>query len=182
MEELHRGIVLRASSEYKSMLTLLDEQLGKIEGLIARRKPADKLFHGALISYSVKKSRSHYMLSDVCIVDMPEYLAREHFLFFHHVLELSDYFLPWDQQATALFHLLHVLYTDPEMVGTKREQKVFLVHFFRRLGMYPDRGLVPFDKEKIETWLRACIEEHPQASSLHTVGFLKTLDLHEEST
>lgn len=181
MEELHTGIVLRASSEFKSALTLLDEQLGKIEGLVVRRKPVEKLFHGALISYSLKKNRSKYMLSDVRIVDMPEYLAREHFLFFHHVLELSDYFLPWDQQATALFHLLHVLYTDPEMVGTKRAQKVFLCHFFKRLGMYPDEGLVPFDKEKTETWLRACIDMHPQAASLHTVGFLKTLDLHEET-
>ncbi len=190
MEEQHQGIVLRASSEFKSSVTLLDEHYGKIEGLVYTRKSggagagsqqSSRLFHGALISYSAKKSRAKYIISDIQLLNMPSYWTGEHFLFFHHVLELSDYFLPWDAQATALFRLLSVLYTDHEAVGTKRSQKVFLSHFFRRLGMYPEDELAFADKESIETWLRACINVHPQAALLNTAGFLKTLELHEET-
>ena len=180
MKEIHTGIVLRAHSQYKRTLTLFDEQLGKIECVVPQVRRAPLLFHGALISYSLKKTGTWYKLIDAKISDIPEYLVREHFLFFHHVLELSDYFLQWDQQAPALFHLLRVLYTDPEVVGTKKAQKVFLCHFFKRLGIYPEEGTGPFEKQTIEGWLRACIDSHPKASSLSTVGFLKTLDLHEE--
>ena len=181
MEKLHRGIVLRANSEYKNSVTLLDEHQGKIEGLVFKSKPTHKLSHGMLISYAAKKSRAKYTLTDVRLLDMPRYWIGEHFLFFHHVLELADYFLPWDQQATVLFQLLQLLYTDPEMIGTKRSQKVFLYDFFRRLGMYPEEGLVPFNEETIESWLHACITTHSQGTPLHTMGFLKTLGTHEEA-
>ena len=182
MEQQHQGIILRMSSEYKSSITLLDEQYGKIEGLIAYTKsgnakaPSARLFHGALISYTTKKNRSKYTLSDIQLLDMPTYWTGEHFLFFHHVLELADYFLPWDAQATALFRLLNILYTDPEAVGTKRSQKVFLSHFFRRMGIYPEDESVLAAEEEGKDWLRACVNVHPQAASLHTAGFLKTLD------
>ena len=184
MKELHKGIILRTSSAYKSAITLLDEQHGKIEGLVYKSKPTGQLFHGALITYSLKKSHHKYVLSDIQLLDMPSYWVHEHFLFFHHVLELSDFFLPWDQQASGLFGLLHLLYTDPALLGTKRSQKLFLCHLFKRLGMYPEEGLMTHTEkrtEKIERWLRACISVHPQAGSLQTIGFLKTLELHEEA-
>lgn len=180
MEERSRGIILRASSEYKSSLTVLDEYRGKIEGLVYTRKSSGRLFHGALISYSSKKSRSKYLILDIELLDMPTYWTGEHFLFFHHVLELADYFLPWDAQATVLFQLLHILYTDPEAVGTKHAQKVFLSHFFRRMGVYPEEDIT--GKESIETWLRACMLAHPGASSLHTAAFLKLTGTDEEET
>ncbi len=177
MEERRRGIILRASSEYKNSLTLLDERQGKIEGLVYNKRSLERLFHGAVISYSSKKNRSKHILLDIELVDMPVYWTGKHFLFFHHVLELSDYFLPWDAQATALFQLLHILYTDPEAVGTRHCQKVFLSHFFRRIGIYPEEDMLAKD---IESWLRACVHAHPGATALRTAGFLKIMDLHEE--
>ena len=181
MSDRHQGIVLRASSEYKSSLTLLDEYQGKIEGIVYKKQATEKLFHGALLLYSAKanRSRSQYLLSDIQLINMPTYWTGEHFLFFHHVLELADYFLPWDAQATELFRLVHILYTDPETVGTKQAQKLFLYHFFKRLGIYPEENLTDTGTT-IETWLRACINVHPQAASLQTMQFIKNLELEPE--
>ena len=105
MGELHRGIVLRANSAYKSSITLLDEQLGKIESFFAYKTGQARIFHGALISYSLKKRHAHYVLSDTRLVDMPDYLMREHFLFFHHILELCDYFFSVGSASDTSFRV-----------------------------------------------------------------------------
>ena len=176
------GIVLRTSSAYKVAVTLLDEELGKIEGLIVGKNQAQRLFHGAVISYTATKSHSKYRLTDTGVLAMPtDWVQGEDFLFFHHVLELADYFLPWEQQATALYQLLQLLYVRAEGIKTKQAQKLYLVHFFSYLGIYPEEGLKALEKNDLGVWLSACINEHPQAAALQTKSFLRTMELHEES-
>ena len=172
MKKLHKGIVLRAPSVHRSTVTLFDDQLGKIEGIPGR---FGTLSHGALVSYMLQKNGTSYYLQDMRLLEMPLSWAQDNFLFFHHVLELCDYFVPWDVHCEALFRLVYVLYTNPESVGTKDTQKLFLTTFFKRVGIHPEQG-----DDTIEDWLQACINEHPQVLLFRTAGFLKTLEAHEE--
>ncbi len=168
MAHLHNGIVLRTLSAYKRTVTLLDEQYGKIEGLVYAQK--HQLFHGALISYSLKKKGMSYILSNISLIDMPTYWSPEQLLFFHHVLELGDYFLPWDEHASETYELLTTLYADPYAVTDTSAQKNFLYHFFRSCGMHPE----PHDT--LDGWILQCIREHPQAASLQTASYLKIME------
>ena len=127
--ELHQGIVLRANSAYKSTVTVLDKCCGKKEGFIAIKKRTHNLSHGALLCYSAKEKQSRLWLDDIHLLDMAEHWAGEHFLFFHHILELADYFLPLNQEASSVFQLLRLLYTAPDMVNTKQKQKTFYATF-----------------------------------------------------
>ena len=90
-------------------------------------------------------------------------------MFFHHVLELCDAFLPWDSHCEAIFQLVYFMYTQPEVVNTPKVQKLFLYSFFQKVGVHPEGD------ESID-WLEACINQHPQV--LRTAGFIRTL--HEE--
>ena len=172
MTDQHTGIVLRAPSVYKQTVTLFDDRLGKIQGIVGR---SQNLSHGALVSYSLRKRGTRYLLQDLRLLDMPLTWARENFLFFHHILELCDYFVPWDVHCEALFRLVYFLYTTPDAVQTKAAQKMFIYAFFKRVGVHPDP-----ENRTVDQWIQACVNEHPQVLSLKTAGFLKTLEGHEE--
>jgi hypothetical protein len=171
MTERHTGIVLRASSAQKSSITLLDSTLGKIEALCTR---GERVSHGSLLSYGVKKGNQRYFLRDVKLLDMPIELARDNCMFLHHVLELCDYFVPWDIRVGGLFALVHFLYRNAGSVETPDSQKLFLAAFFKRVGVHPGEG------QHKDGWLTAFISEHPQLLSLQTAGYLKTLEGYEE--
>ncbi len=172
MTEQHTGIVLRAPSAYKRTVTLFDDRLGKIEGIVGR---SQGLSHGALVSYYLQKRGPRYFLQELKLLDMPLEWARNNFLFFHHVLELCDYFVPWDVHCEALFKLIYFLYTTPDALSTKAAQRKFLHSFFERVGVHPEPG-----NHTADEWIQACIQEHPQVLSLKTAGFLKTLEGYEE--
>ncbi len=172
MKKLHKGIVLRAPSVYKRTVTLFDDQFGKIEGIVGR---PGYLSHGALVSYTLQKRATSYYIQELQLLEMPLEWARENFLFFHHVLELCDYFVPWDVHCEPLFKLVYFLYSTPELVSTKAAQKLFLTSFFKRVGIHPEQG-----EDTTEKWLQACINEHPQVLLFRTAGFLKTLEGYEE--
>ncbi len=161
----HAGIVLRSRSAFKGTLTILDERLGKIECLGAY---GQAISHGALIEYSVQKRGMRYLLSDVMLKDMPMKWARDNFMFFHHVLEICDAFLPWDSHCEVVYQLVYFMYTSPEVVNTPKAQKLFLYSFFQKVGVYPEEG-----EYSVEKWIEACINQHPVV--LRTAGFLNEL-------
>jgi hypothetical protein len=171
-----KAIVLKSSSAYRNTLILLSENLGKIEALAGnahqmRSRGSLLLSHGALISGNFSKREHRYKLSDVQILETPLYWARENFLFFHHVLELCNYFIPWDENMDDMFELMSFLYTHPESLTSGSAQKKFLESFFKKLGMYPEH-----EHATIESWIQSCINEHPQSQLLQTAGYLKTLE------
>lgn len=162
MFNLHTAIVLRSASAMRSTTVLLDEQLGKIEAIVLNRT-GQQLFHGALITCTLKKSGVRYLVKDVRIIDTPHYWARENFEFFHHILELCHTFLPWDKEPGTIFTKMCLLYTHPEEISSLHDQKLFLEHFFASVG-YSD----------------VMIGLSEYGTSLQTVGFLKTLGLFYE--
>lgn len=137
MNELHNGIILRTYLPKKQKLIILDESLGKIECVPKNKQLANKLSHGVYISYMLKRWFFYYVIFDIHILDLPFYWSRNNFLFFHHVLELCNYFLPFDSRAGDIFQLILILYRCPEKVKTTLSKKLFLCNFFKKLGMYP---------------------------------------------
>ncbi len=175
MVEQHTGIVLRAPSPSRNTVIIFDEHYGKIEGLVFLEKHGSSLCHGALISYFPKKKGSKYALENWNLLDMPMYWAQHDFLFFHHILELCDYFLQWDEPSPEVFRLVHILYTNPLALEERTAQKSFLYYLFKSFGMYPD-----LQSSTLGKWFRACINTHPRAESLNTVAFLTVLDRYED--
>lgn len=164
----HTAIVLRASSAHTSLVTLFDNRLGKIQGITTRGLT---LSHGAMISYSPIKKGIRYFLQDVSLVQMPLDWARENFLFFHHVLELCEHFIPWESRSDGLFLLVSFLYSHADVLQSHQAQKRFLKSFYVKVGMFPEvEGLT------LEQWITACVQEHPQVLLFKTAGFLKALE------
>lgn len=164
----HKGIVVRARSAYKRTLIILDQHLGKVECLGAY----DQSFsHGALLEYTIHKKGIRYMVKDVKLHSVPLEWARDNVMFFHHVLELCNAFIPWDSHCEGTFRLLSLLYTHPEKITSPGAQQQFLSAFFQQVGVHPEPG-----QYTTQQWLEACINEYPGV--LKTAGFLK--ELHEE--
>jgi len=171
MVMVHQGIILRTSSTLKSSITVFDNSFGKIEGFPGYGR---QLSHGALISYTLKKRGNAYFLDGIRLLEVPLEWARENFFFFHHMLEICDYFIPWDAHCEDLYELIFKVYSAPELVRTKESQKAFLCHFFKQVGVYPEHI-----SESSDRWLQACLEHSPHIQNLKTAGFLRTLEAHE---
>lgn len=205
---VRHGIVLRTYIPAKQKLSILDTDLGKIDGVPANLKNALKLSHGTFISYLIRPWHLHYVVYNINIIDEPYYWAKNNFLFFHHVLELCYYFLSVNNIEIEIFELIKILYTQPEILKTELDQKIFLCHFFKKLGIYPynyksyDQLLLALisgrsskcldnildninDKDEkdlqnnLNKWLLSCVNEHPYVYRFKTLDFLKKLDIHE---
>lgn len=196
---MYQGIVLRTYIPNKHKLSVLDAQLGKIECIPKGLKRGYILSHGIYLSYSLRPWHDYYIIQDIAILDAPFYWAKENFLFFHHVLEICYYFLSINSASREIFELILKLYTCSEIIQTDLCKKIFLCHLFIRLGIYPSDMLsygssffclisrpldskvsVQDDKavnEQIQRWLLACIDTHPYAYRLKTVGYIKKLDV-----
>ena len=172
---LHRGIVLRAPSPYRSAVVLLDEHYGKIEALASSFTKGPSLCHGALLSYVPQKRHIKYMLAQQTLLEMPLEWARQDFLFFHHVLELCAYFLPFEEPSNEVFQLVSVLYEEPGAFQSRAAQKTFLYQLFTCFGMYPD-----VTTSSLGGWFRGYLATQLQAESLRAASFLKVLDRYED--
>jgi hypothetical protein len=195
MHQVHQGIVLRTYIPRKQKLSLFDAYLGRVDCVPQNTKNAQRLFHGAYISYALKSWGRHYLIYDIALVAAPPYSAHTSLLFFHHLLELCHYFLPLEHQEHTLFALVKGAYTHPEFLQTELTQRLFLYHFFKEIGIYPvdmqsyDPSFFrlissPFDSKvnardeerlslNLRKWLLGCINTHPYAHYLKTIDFLK---------
>ncbi|MBA2307459.1 hypothetical protein H0W26_04975 [Candidatus Dependentiae bacterium] len=174
MIDLHKGIVLRAPSPFKTAIVLLDEHYGKIEGMTFKTQKGQSLCHGALISYIPRKRQIKYTLEEQTLLDMPLEWARQDFVFFHYILELCGYFLQWDEPSPEVFRLVHLLSVEPSSFQDKETQKKFLCHLFTYFGMYPD-----LTGTTLAGWFRTCIVAQFHTEPLRIAAFLKVLDRYE---
>ncbi len=196
---LHEGIILRSYLPKKQKLTVLDSKLGKIECIPNNCKSLYSLSNGSLISYFPKIwKENYYNIIDIEVLQMPFYWGQSNLLFFHHVLELCDYFLPFeDKTSNDIFDLIILLYASPEKVKSVLSKKLFLCAFFKKLEIYPDDvdsydsvilNLISdflhsslSDKYEMSVntdlrrWLFGCVNAHPKAHRLRTIEFLNEL-------
>ena len=171
--EQHTAIVLRASLLRSSTVTLFDSQFGKIQGIPSK---VTSLSSGAMITYRPIKKGMTYFLQDISLIEMPLEWARENFLFFHHVLELCEHFVPWESRTDNLFTLVSFLYSNSDALRSRQAQKRYLQSFYKRVGIFPESENLSLDQ-----WIAACVREHPQILKFKTAGFLKELESYEES-
>lgn len=194
---INQGIVLRTYIPQKHKLAVFDSELGRIECIPQNLKNSYRLSHGVLIEYSLQQLQISYKLFDANILNLPKQWSKNSFYFFHHILELCYYFLPIESEAKDIFQLIKILYTDSDIVQSDISKKIFLCHFFIKLGIYPENMLAydasfhrlisgPLDSkievkdEKnihfyLQRWLLECINSHPYAHRLKTINYLKNL-------
>lgn len=184
-----RGIVLKQISQHK--IAILNDTVGRIDA-VAIKPP----HLGSLITYTVQRERGTlHFLDHYSIIDLPFFLGRSDILFWHHVLELSYYFMPVGSYASELFVLLSFLYTVEKgsswgahakklylfkllsVIGIQYEiprLPAFKLHQF--ISMPPEQmsnEVLDEQSEKIlDEWIRVCVAEHPAIEQFRTMHFL----------
>jgi hypothetical protein len=198
---IYQGIVLRSYFPEKQKVSVLDIQLGRINGIPQDTKMGMRLPHGSLIAYTVKQVSVNFILYDIDLIDLPLGWEFTNFLFFHQLLELCFYFLPLHAQAQEVFYLIKELYGSQDIINTPLAKKLFLYRFFSVLGIYPvdarsysavffnlishsidskvDESTYKIINNDLKRWLMACIHMHPYAYRLKAIDYLNTLDVHE---
>ena len=93
--EKKTGIILKTFFPKKMKMVLLDEQMGKIEGV----PPSDQFACGALLTYYAHQRGKIYFLHRIDLIDMPLTLAKDDILFLHHVLEICYFCAPFGNRS-----------------------------------------------------------------------------------
>jgi hypothetical protein len=185
------GIVLRNYHPYKQKISIFDKEHGRIEAFMnnTRSDIAEQLNHGTIIHYHLSLLPSLYKIHEIEIFSIPFALAKYDLIFFHHILELSYYFLPPCAAAPETFDLIMYLFNTATHTFDKQ---LILFRFFISLGMYPEQipleknyfqylasqKLEVFFKEKLdemhhkvlESWLLQCIAMHPYKNQFKTIS------------
>lgn len=187
----HNGIILKTYFPKKRKMAVLDSAQGKIELV----PPHENVCIGALISYHAEQKGMVYFAREFEQLLLPEGWSYADLLFFHHVIELCYYFIPFESHVPGIFDLLQRLYhADGLKYFSYSFKLLFIFKLFVRMGIYPeDRSLhtpyfynlalKPIDihesnfldltvEKDISSWIRLCIAQHPYAHILKTVHFL----------
>lgn len=189
-----QGIVLRTFMPYAHKLLILDVHHGKIQvvpQVSQGKKKAGYIPHGALLHYEYTQRVPLAFLSDIELLQVPEGIFIQDFYFLHHVLELCDYFLPFEQQVPEIFNLILALYTCATPLSAK-EQRLFLYHFFISIGILPAHSTSLIFKQnesnvdtkdaqatqELYNFLLGCLYMHPYAHLLKTLPVIKKLTTH----
>lgn len=186
----HFGFVLRTYFPKKHKISLFDERLGRIEGFIFRATILQMISSGTLISYEARPKGNLHSIEAVNIQEVPLNAAKYDIYFLHHVLELCYYFLPLHYAMPSIFHLINFVTQSSEQFHSSLQKKLFLLRFFSHLGIHPDEDTAPsgslhnllsqpidsmlkmkvaIAESKLDQWLLACMESHPQKAQFKTV-------------
>jgi hypothetical protein len=188
--EKKTGIILKTFFPKKMKMVVLDQQLGKIEGV----PPHDNFTCGSLLSYYAQARGPVYFLHTISLMDVPLWLAKDDILFLHHVLEICYMCVPFGSTAPEIFNLIYQLYEEFKIPHGKEFKIAFLFKLLILLGMHPDEShfqdpsyyllaresidtiinkSIDLDtKEALHEWVRSCIAIHPLIHVFKTVHFL----------
>lgn len=157
------AIVLKTFFPIEHKVLVLDKKLGKLF-LVYKKNDIARLCNGAIFEYNIAHDKSKNIISECDIIKFP--LVGEDILFFHHILELYNFFIPIGYTYCELFDLLYSLYSLLEQKELAvKDKKIFLYQFFVLLGICP-LGLK--DEKFLQEWINTCINSHPNANLLKT--------------
>jgi hypothetical protein len=128
------GIILKILSE-KCSLLILDSLRGKILCKINNRT---KLINGSHINYTLEKNRNNFYLKESFIKNDPFKVAKFDILFFHQILEITNYFLPLESPNNEIYKLLSFFFNNYELLNISNKKKLYLCKLLSLLGIYPD--------------------------------------------
>ncbi len=196
------GIVLRNYYPYKQKISLFDKEHGRIDATLIKHRSGvlQQLNNGTVLRYTIGEQSTISKIHDVEIMTIPFELAKHDLNFFHHILELSYYFLPPNAAAPDTFDLIMYLFNTAAHTFNKH---LILFRFFISLGIYPEnipfkksyfthlasQGLEAFFKEKLdeihhkvlESWLLQCIAMHPYKDHFKTISHEKNIMVTHET-
>jgi hypothetical protein len=195
----HCGIVLKKHFSKKRTISVLDNQVGRIDYV----PNTEDICVGALLSYWVTQRKGVSFIHSIEKLNVPLGLGKNDILFLHHVLEICYYFVPVGDEAHHLYTLMEQLYMLEQYPMSKLYQKSFLVILFYRLGIYPrdkkfqqprfyqmaagsidfivQQGLDLTFEQELNDWLYDCLSHHPALAHFKTVHFLQESREHEEA-
>lgn len=189
--ERKTGIILKTFFPKKMKMVLLDQHMGKIEGV----PPSDNFSCGSLLTYYTQLRGTVYFLHSISLLDMPLSLAKDDILFLHHVLEICYFCAPFSSNNPEIFDLVSQLYKESAAPYSYHFKIAFLFKLLILLGMHPDEPQfqdsyyyllaresvdtimhksIHLNKEVLHDWVRACIAIHPLIHAFKTVHFLDT--------
>lgn len=186
----YTGIVLNHQFPLRHTITILDNELGRMEAILMQ----GEVSAGMLLHYDIEVRAGRSYVQDVDIIAVPVELIRSDFLFLHHVLELCFYFLPNAGCSLGVFDLLLRLYDQPMPYQTLASKKFFLFKLLTLIGVYPElsqdleRRVVRLHALSIDSteyqsldleceqlldyWLQRCVADHQKILQFNTIQFL----------
>ena len=90
ISNIYTGIVLNHQFPLRHTITLLDKELGRMEGILLK----GEVSAGMLLQYDITLRLGRSYIQEIDIIAVPSELIHSDFLFLHHVLELCFYFIP----------------------------------------------------------------------------------------
>lgn len=143
------GFVIKRFLPLKQKVMILSRQSGKINGAAKNYFQIDKLWPGQLISYSpvsLSTSGIVHLIDQVEILHLPFDGTSNHFVWFHHLLEICYYFLPLESPCVDIFD--HILVSLDALTDEGLREysalikRTVLVKLFALLGFYPEKRLI----------------------------------------
>lgn len=189
---LSSGIVLKVI-HHKNNFLLLDEYKGKI---ICKKNKTEKinLVNGLHLSYKIEEQPNIFCIEKININNNPFNIAKENLVFFHHILELTDFFTPLESTSNEIYNLLNYFFDNNLKLTNKKLQKIFLGKFFFLIGIYPETQSfspgffklisLPIDilldleidlsiEKKLDFWINYSVESHHNYKKINTMRFVK---------
>lgn len=192
----HVGIVLRKYPNRDDKFSVLDRREGKLICISHEMS----LMQGALISYFINKGGYFHTIVGVQWLVAPFDIARQDILFFHHVLELCDYFLSIHDPSKKTFDIFMLLYSSSiDFFQNVIQKKLFLFKLLVSFGYYTEiaplsvhtfnqlssksidtlsNSFIHLEIERhIDEWICSCVSAHPFFEKFKTVHFLTKIRL-----
>jgi hypothetical protein len=196
------GIILRTFLPYKSKISILTKENGKIDFVILRRE-GPTFSPGSLILFEK---------NSINLVNVPS-LQHKTISWLHHIIEVSYYFTPYNLPCPELYQFIlncfeldgHSKECEPYFAILKRACRIRLLIL---LGFYPDEELVSFGNifeyvvsafldsnhttkvrslhvlleqipslllDKADKWVLDCLHEHPYIANFKTISFFDSM-------
>lgn len=188
--EKNTGIILKTCQNKNRIAFVLDYNLGKVKCIPNN----DNIITGSLVNYGLKNNKTPYLIESIELLHVPFIIANNDILFLHHVLEICDLFLAFENKANEIFDILIYLYKNENQFLEINKKKLFLLKLFTLFGLYPEEvefqtsyfhnlAIESIDKimtknldlnsiYAINKWLIRCISTQQEFSKIKTINFL----------
>ena len=134
---IFHAIVLKNYFPQKNKVTLLHEQLGKIDIFIQEKDAAARLCNGSLIYCVVEKKGSRISLDFIDPYFIPSQYDVQDLYFLHEVLKICLQFMPERVGMHDVFDLLVEMYENFNLL-LPCHKKIYQLKLFLYLGIFPE--------------------------------------------
>ncbi|MCL4380437.1 hypothetical protein M1466_03055 [Candidatus Dependentiae bacterium] len=143
------GIILMRPAPGKRVVWLLDREWGHIRALLDARLRMPVL-NGAVMTYTITEQGDQFLVTDMCVEQLPVYHSLLALQFGHHLLQIMHAALPQGYVDQQLFADVVMVFAHLDILGDDYERQQLV------LG-------------KLSAWMGLILPEHPAINRLmHT--------------